>query len=410
MIHTMVQDPKPDRTYFAYLSVVVALTMITLFNYLILVPRLDLTLFKIDHAAARDYVVDGTSPYHELNLLSQRSDVNLNPGELISVYHKPFFRTILSFPLAAIPDTNLAEALQLTLIEISIAITLALAAKLLFRQAPNLQSLAILIPILALPGFMSGIRLGDETLIILALITLSVWSIQKGQDEVGGVTLALGFTSFESFGIAFITIFLWLIYKGRARFLMGFGLTLAFLLLMAHIFDPNWYIGYLKSQYIYYQQNQAFKLTAIFTESMPGAGFTLAKVTAVLFLASILYEWHTIAKREFNAFLWVLALSFTIPTLLGIGTAIQWSVANVIGIVLVIIRFSERWKTKGYLIAISTFSLAEIGIRFLVVPVSVGLALFVMPLIITILLYWVRWDSVRTTRLWADILEDQGKI
>lgn len=406
----MVTDPKPDRTYLVYIGALLLLVLVTVINLFVVVPNVPLAIVELDQNAATRFLTEATSPYTGLKLDSPTVAADLLPGELIGVYHKPFYRSIFDLPLAAIGDVRIAGAFRLTLLEISLATILWIAGRLLLRKSAGPLWLIALLPILALPGIWSSFRLGDGVLIVLGLIMLGIWVLDQGHEELAGLLFALGFTSIEVLGLAYISLFLWLAYTRRVRVLAGFGLTMALLLTAAHLFDPNWYIGYLKSQYLFYQQDLYLTTEKTFVAASAGVGSTMAKITAVLFLAALFYEWHTIGKRDTRSFLWVLCLSLAFSPLIGIGTTTQGSVVQVLAIVLVIIRFGERWRRYGTWFSVLVMLLLDVLVWMQLGRSSVGFALFWSNVGLAILLYWVRWDSVRTTRLWADILEDQGKI
>jgi len=269
--------------------------------------------------------------------------------------------------------------------------------------------LAFLILILiAWPPLWLSLANGESTILILMWISLSYWALRNDLPEIGGVTLAFGFTNHEIFGLALISIMLWVINRKEWRFLAGFLMTFGLLLALAQIFNPQWYLGYLGSQIRFWQNSELISSARIFEGSLPATGPTISGILSVIILALILFEWQTIAQRDKNAFLWIIAFALAAPAILGIGSKLSWLAVNLVGISLIVARIANRWKSTGYWLVILFLGLIELLTALFMAWFENGSGLLALSALMVILLYWVRWDSTRTTRLWADILEEKG--
>lgn len=402
----MIEDKKPDRGNLIYLGVVALFALATYVNYLMLPVVGNAPEFKIEWEATRGFLMTGASPYAISRTLYSSSVDLFGANIIISAYHQPFFRSIIQFPLSFISSFELAAAIRMTIIEVAFGALIFLIWKILpWRQTRAQWSLLVLLIVMMPFSWLSVIAAG-ETVIVLVLLTLSVLSVSKGMPEVGGVLLALGFTMFEVFGLAIFSILVWLIYRREFNALIGFGLTFLLLVFLAHIFFPEWYMVYFTSQYLFSMIKPLATSGSYFVNVLPGAGATLSKVFSVIILALLLYEWHTLWKRDENAFVWVFALMLIASPVLGFGTLPQWQVTSVLATALVVSRFANRWGNKGFWLSFFVMAMVEIYI-FLTFRGNDPTAMLIwVPVIQIIMLYWVRWDSVRTTKLWADILEE----
>lgn len=406
---SLVKNPKGDRRYLLYLAGIVIFIGLTYLNWLVIRPIAAMDDFAVEWSAARGYLVSGQNPYGK-EALSAAGNLMTDSNEpsLIS-YHEPFNRTILNFPLAAIHDFDWASAIRLSLLEIATVIILAVTYFSIPWQSEKIFLALLLLILIAWPPLWLSIKSGESIILTLMWISLSYWALRNDLPEIGGVTLALGFTNLETFGLALISILLWVIYRKEWRFLAGFLMTFALLLLLAHIFYPQWYLGYLGSQIRFWQNGELISSVKIFEGGFPATGQTISRILSVIILALILFEWHTIAQRDRNAFLWIIALSLAAPAILGIGSKLSWLSVNLGGIYLIVTRISNRWKASGYWLVISFLVIIEIFTFFSMTWFDNGAGLLVLSAVIVILLYWVRWDSTRTTRLWADILEEKDR-
>lgn len=405
----MIKQPKPDRRYLLYLAGIMFLAGMFYFNLLLIRPLVSMESFAVEWSAVRGFLVDGQDPY--LNEAFQAASVTVpaKARDNLTSYHEPFYRAVTQFPIGLIPSFDWAIAARLSFIEIALAIIITIIYLSLPWKGEKFQLGLVFLLLLAWPPLWENIRTGDSTLLNLMWILLSFWALSHDMPEIGGVTMALGTSNFEIFGLAVIAFLLWVIYKREWRFLSGFLMTIGLLFILAHIFNPDWYIGYLGSQIKFWQNNELLTSMKILVGGLPATGSTISNIIAVVILALLLYEWHTIAGRDNHAFLWILAFSLAAPSLLGLGTEFRWFAVNLLGIYTVILRTTNRWGKNGFWLAFLLFATLEILIYQFRNWFDSGGGLLIMSAIMILMLYWVRWDSTRTTRLWADILEEKGR-
>ena len=405
---SLVKDPKSDRRFLFYLAMGVILAGLTYLNLLVIRPISSMSDFAVEWSAARGYLVSGQNPYGKEAFAAANELIAEDAAISLISYHEPFFRTILQFPLAAIPDFNWAAAVRMSLLEVAAVIVMAVVYFSIPWQSGKKYLAFLILILIAWPPLWLSLANGESTILILMWISLSYWALRNDLPEIGGVTLAFGFTNHEIFGLALISIMLWVINRKEWRFLAGFLMTFGLLLALAQIFNPQWYLGYLGSQIRFWQNSELISSARIFEGSLPATGPTISGILSVIILALILFEWQTIAQRDKNAFLWIIAFALAAPAILGIGSKLSWLAVNLVGISLIVARIANRWKSTGYWLVILFLGLIELLTALFMAWFENGSGLLALSALMVILLYWVRWDSTRTTRLWADILEEKG--
>lgn len=405
---SLVKDPKSDRRFLLYFALGVILAGLTYLNLLVIRPISSMSDFAVEWSSARGFLVSGQNPYGKQAFDSANDLITKSADPGMISYHDPFYRTILQFPLAAIPDFDWAAAVRMSLLEVAAVIVMAVVYFSIPWQSEKKYLTFLILILFAWPPMWLSIATGESTILILMWIGLSYWALRNELPEIGGVTLAFGFTNHEIFGLALVSILLWVINRKEWRYLAGFLMTFGLLLALAHIFNPEWYLGYLGSQIRFWQNGDLITTSRIFEGSLPATGLTISRILSVIILALILFEWQTIARRDKNAFLWIIGLALAAPAILGIGSKLSWLSVNLVGIYLIVARIANRWKSSGFWLVIFFLALIELFTAFNMAWFENGSGLLVLSALMVILLYWVRWDSTRTTRLWADILEEKG--
>ena len=179
------------------------------------------------------------------------------------------------------------------------------------------------------------------------------------------------------------------------------------MLVLAFVFEADWFFRYLKNQLDYWRNNDMQTVTLIFQGWLPAAGLTMSKILAVLALAPILFEWQTIGLREAKSMFWLTGLVLAVVPLLGFSYRPEWAIATMPGLMLVFNRFTARWRYHGFVLSILIMLLLGWGLWAAALAGNSSVHMIFFPILTVILLYWVRWDVLQKKRLWADELADR---
>jgi hypothetical protein len=158
----------------------------------------------------------------------------------------------------------------------------------------------------------------------------------------------------------------------------------------------NWRAGALPSTF------------SLFEGWFPGIGLRLAQILAVGGLTILFLEWRAVRRQDSRWLFWTASLTAAITPLLGFPTLPGWLVFTLPGVLLVVSVMVQRWGLLG----IGSAIVVTAGIFWGLWSAQLGrmTSVFVLlyPLILTLLLYWVRWWAVRPPRMWADEIALRG--
>jgi hypothetical protein len=401
-------DNESDIWQYLILFALIALGLAGFFflNSTFLVGRFALTDFVLNWNSLQRFIYDGFSPYsaeiyaNSTRLIIQQGGVT----EGLRNLHLPLWNLLLMLPFSWIQDLGIAGSIWLMLLEFSLAGVVLLSLMKMERKESWFFTLILVVFFLVWQPFYASINTGSEVLLQVFLLLLSLYMVEKQSDEYAGVLIALAFFNFEIFGILFFTYFLWLLGNQRGGVLGGFVLTVLLLIVLSFLFSNNWYLEYLKNQLSFWGSNDLTTTALLFEGWLPAIGKMMSYILAVLALATLLFEWQNIAKREAAGLMWVLSLCLPMVPLLGISYRPEWLIATMPALILVFTRFIGRWRILGFILVLFLMFVIGSGLWLAKIYNLPSIFLFFYPLLTVILLYWVRWDAVKKPRLWVDQL------
>jgi hypothetical protein len=233
-------------------------------------------------------------------------------------------------------------------------------------------------------------------------------SLELGSDELAGALAALGLLNIEATGLVFLTLVIWIFSTQRWRVLGGIGMTLAVLTGLSLLLYPGWILPFFGSLVSNWQSGVIPSTYSLFEGWLPGIGKRLAQILAVAALTLLFLEWRAVRGQDVRWLFWTICFTAAITPLIGIPNFPNWSVFTLPGILLVASVMVQRWKLLGLgsaiIVLVGVFSglwAAQLN------GITSGFILF-YPLVLTLLLYWVRWGAVRQPRLWADEIALRG--
>lgn len=155
---------------------------------------------------------------------------------------------------------------------------------------------------------MQGVKLQQLSVLVAALMAISVACISEGYFSVGGALLALATIKPQLAWSLAAWLILWAIndWRRRRNFVFGFGLAMALLLAGAEILLPGWLVMFLNAvgQYHQYTQNQSVIEVGLKLIVGPSSAVNLVHVVALALsaLAVVLCVpvfWH-LRKEDAN--------------------------------------------------------------------------------------------------------------
>ena len=174
---SLVKDPKSDRRFLLYFALGVILAGLTYLNLLVIRPISSMSDFAVEWSSARGFLVSGQNPYGKQAFDSANDLItkSADPGMISN--HDPFYRTILQFPLAAIPDFDWAAAVRMSLLEVAAVIVMAVVYFSIPWQSEKKYLTFLILILFAWPPMWLSIATGESTILILMWIGLSYWAL-----------------------------------------------------------------------------------------------------------------------------------------------------------------------------------------------------------------------------------------
>jgi hypothetical protein len=315
----------------------------------------------------------------------------------------PFPAELFYFPFAFIQNYDVARGLWTTLVEIALAAAAFLLLWLTGWKPSRLQlPVVLLFPVLWIFGFMNILASSVTPFVLLASVG-ALLLLRSEQDELAGALLVLPLLKFGIFGLFVLFLVWWAMVHRRWRILAGLGMALGLLLLLAFIILPDWIMPFVRGIYWHTVYNPGLSTYRVFGALFPVAGPRFAIVLTGFLLVLIFVEWRDVRRRDFHHVLWTACQAIAIAPLVGLPLALTDFAALALPLFFFLAILNERWpgrKLGGA--AVVVLIAALIGLWVLVlVP---GLTLL-LPVLVLVGLYWMKWWAVRLPRTPLELIQ-----
>jgi hypothetical protein len=369
------------------------------------------TEFIVPWKAMQNFMMDGVTPYGELTTLNIQSIIYkrpLQPGQYPYHVNIPLFLLIFYLPLAWIRDLTLARAIWMLILEAGL-FGVVLVSLRLARWKPHwLFAVFILLFSVFWPPSVS-MAVTATAIILQALVFYwALRSIELGSDELAGALAALSLLNIEATGLVFLTLVVWIFSTRRWRILGGILMMVAVLMGLSLLLLPSWITQFFGAIVSNWQSGLIPSTYRLFEGWLPGIGRRLAQILAIAALTILFLEWRAVRGQDVHWLFWTACLTATITPLLGIPYFPSWLAFTLPGILLVVAVMVQRWKLLGFVSSLLALVLIFLGLWAAQIYGLISVFLLFYPLVLTLLLYWVRWGAVRQPRLWADEIKLRG--
>ncbi len=394
---------------------ILALVILTWANYRFAVANYGGVSFLPRWLGTRLLLMEGQSPYSEETAQAVQSMLSKLPGggeKGAQLFLYPFYSVFVFAPYALIEDYNMARAVWMTTLEVAVVLTVAAGLMLSrWRIKPMMQ--AVLLAFAALWYYSSQALInGDAGLLVGLLIAAALLSLRSEQDSLAGFLLALATIKPQMVILLAGLVILWGISNQRWIIVWSFVGSVALMSAVTAMLIPNWIWQNLQQFATYNRYEIVDTAGEIFAVWMPGVGNQLGWAVMVITTATLLWEWRAAWSKEFRWFLWTAFLTLTISFWTGIPTATENYMMLFPVLVIIFAAWDAEWGIFGRgLIFLSVVSLffgvwwiyfRNVGIGLNNISLS-GLSsplvlFFLLPLLLWVGLYWVRWWVLRPER------------
>ena len=367
--------------------------------------------FIVPWKAMQNFMMQGVTPYGELTRLNIQTIIYkrpLLPGQYPYNVNIPLFMLIFYLPLAWISDLVLARAIWLLILEAGLFGVVLLSLR-LARWRPHWLFAVFILLFSVFWAPTVSMAVVATSIILQALVFCgALRSIELGSDELAGALAALSLLNIEATGFVFVALLVWIFSTQRWRILGGIVMMLAVLMGLSLLLQPSWIMQFLGATISNWQAGLIPSTYSLFEGWLPGIGRRLAQILAVAALTILFLEWRAVRRQDVHWLFWTMCLSAAITPLLGVPYLPAWLAFTLPGILLVVAVMVQRWRLLGFISSILALVVVFLGLWAAQIYRVTSVFILFYPLVLTLLLYWVRWGAVRQPRLWADEIKLRG--
>jgi hypothetical protein len=363
----------------------------------------------------RLFLMEGQSPYSQATTDAIQRMIygrlaHADEDQVLFVY--PFYSVYIFAPFGLIANYDVARAIWMTTLEISV-ILLAAASLYLsrWRVGPVMLTLLLTFALLWYHSLRPLIN-GNTSILCALLIAASLLAIRAEQDGLAGFLLALSTIKPQMVILLTLLVLIWGASRRRWTLFWGFLGSLALLTASTSFFIPNWLWQNLVQIFAYPSYTLPGTPGAILVEWVPGVGSQLGWAITIFLGGLLLWEWREALGKDFHWFFWAACLTLVATNLIGIRTATANYIALFPALILILATWDKDWGLIGkILIGLSLVGLF-FGLWWLFLATILPDAqhtqnpvmFFPLPVYLLITLYWVRWWVLRPKRPLLDQL------
>ncbi|MFQ6000465.1 MAG: glycosyltransferase family 87 protein [Anaerolineae bacterium] len=298
----------------------------------------------------RALLLEGKDPYSEEVTLEIQKGIygRLARGDEDQVaFAYPLYVSLFILPLALLPYPQ-AQALWLSGLVLLILATVIIILRTFDGKPSPSGLLALSLWCLLLYPTARSIVLGQFTILVLALVALALWAMQRGWDFLAGCSLALATIKPQMVFLLILFLLLWALTQGRRRVAGGFIVMMMALLLISTLILPSWVPGFLAGlgQYRLYTgkyTGSRSPLEILFASLLPTSIPSRAAVFVSLLLGGyLIYRWGQVVKDK-EQFWPAIFMTIIVTLLIPVQTGTTNQVLLLLPLVFWLAQWAKRW-------------------------------------------------------------------
>lgn len=358
---------------------------------------------------ARYWVMEGISPYDEqVSLASQEviygHPADISQGEDKNHFVYPLYSMIFFAPFGPL-EYNLARALWMTLVEVSLFLLAIVSLRLVEWQVPAYKVVVLIIFTLLWYHGVRTVILGQFAGLNALLVALALLLIMRKQDFAGGMLLALSTAKPQMVFLLVPFVFLWALSTRRRDIIGGMLVGIVVLIGASLALLPSWPLEWLRQllDYPSYTPQTASPLSMI-ANTMPGISRQLGLFLHVFFMAYLILEWILAWGKDERWFRWTALLTIVITNLVAYRTATTNFIMMLPALFLVFSLWEARWRSGGRIAVWVSLVVLGFGLWPLFLSTVQGnqeqtVMYLPYPIFCLIGLLWVRWWAIHPPRV-----------
>ena len=351
--------------------------------------------FQAKWETTRALIFNGENPYHSPS------------GELFT---SPLPVVLFYTPFALLGNYEIARAAWMTALQVATVVFAYLCIRIISWQINRwLAGLFFVFALLWFPAISGYIR-GSEAAIVAALFTAALFALQKENDEVAGILLALAALQPRVMLIGIILVFLWA--GSRQRWTLHFWAGVTFVLIsgIGMIFVPSWPLDFFWTILRNVDFNIGHLVIDTTTRWWPGVGEQIGWGIVILAFIILIIEWWLVWGKSNSRLIWTIALSCILAIWIGFGINLDHIFLLLISLAVIFMAWNRRWGRRGQIFTATIMVLLLPGLWWAFIffeqrGISGEMNPVLMigfPFIVLVGLYWVRWWFLRPEYLYLN--------
>jgi hypothetical protein len=282
-----------------------------------------------------------------------------------------------------------------------------------WRTSVGLLAMFLLLGVTGYPS-LSLLISGNATILAALFLIAALDALRLERDAFAGALLALSTIQPLAGLVVLFFILLWAISRKRWLVVTWFFGLIAVLSVIGAFFIPNWILQWLRIFLHYSDYLNPGSPGAAFLKWWPGIGRQAGLLFTLILVVSLFGEWWAARGREFRWFLWTVGVTLIVAQWVGIPAGKENFVALLLPLATIVSALEERNGKKGRWVQAAVLLLVYAGtwgLYFVASPDQLRPAmLFLPPLVLLVLSYYVRWWATRPKRLLVDDLKFHGEF
>lgn len=357
---------------------------------------------------AKSWLVDGLSPYDpEVSLRSQEviygRPARPEEGEDIAHFVYPLPAMIFFGPFGLLPY-NEARTIWMTILELCLPLLTWIGLSIAeWKPSKALLVLLFAFSIIWYHGFRAVI-LGQFAIIEAVLIAGGLLAIQREQDGIAGILLALSISKPQMSFLLLPFVILWAISKRRWILILSIMGGVTSLIGLSLLLLPGWILEWAQQVLSYPGYTETLPPVGIIADLFPTISSWINLIGTGIFILYLLWEWFLALRKSDRWFQWTAAMTILITNLIVFRTATTNYLAMVPGMIIVFSVIVDRWQKRGALTVVLLLLALLVGLWALFILTVDGnlenpVMYMPLPIFMLISLWWIRWWYIRPSRL-----------
>ncbi|MEN8242242.1 MAG: glycosyltransferase family 87 protein [Chloroflexota bacterium] len=352
-------------------------------------------------AAARQVITDRTNPY-DLNALRYYFPEGTDPD---SRFVYPFYGMLIFLPFGLISSYPLAKAIWMILLVVALlAVIFGTLSLTRWNPSAKLLGAVVLFSLIGYPT-VRGLYSGNPALLIAMLITLGLRMVILGRDRAAGVLFGLTILKPTMVALLLPYVLLYAVSHRNSRLIRSALVTMSLLIAAAFLAYPQWFVQNFAAVVLLFNDSFPSSISAVLSSWLPGNQLMVV-IAALVGLWTVMAWWQSLGK-DTRWFLWTASLTLVLTELIGIPTTTANYVSFLIPLILSFSILEQRWEIGGGILVmlLIIFMLFATWAPFLLITGAdpalpePRIMLFLLPMIVIGLLYWVRYWALTSIRM-----------